>query len=92
MTELLVKIQNEMFKKAKEARDSHLKVVDNWKDFMEALNGKNICLTPWCDRKKCEEKIKDVSKEESLAKMLESNEDEALLTGSAKTLCIPYEF
>ena len=58
---------------------------------MEALNQKNIVLTPWCDVKKCEEKIKDQSKEDSMQKMLEANEDEAILTGSAKTLCIPYE-
>lgn len=26
-----------------------------------------------------------------MQKMLEANEDESLLTGAAKTLCIPYE-
>lgn len=80
-----------MFDKAKAARDSHLKEVDNWKDFMAAMDLKQICLAPWCDQKKCEIKIKDQSKEESMAKMLEANEDESLLTGSAKTLCIPYD-
>jgi prolyl-tRNA synthetase len=89
--ELLDKIHSEMFEKAKNARDTHIKEVDNWKDFMEALDGRNLCLAPWCDVKKCEVKIKDQSKEESLQKMAEANEDETLLTGAAKTLCIPYE-
>merc|ERR1711957_281854 len=73
------------------ARDSHIKEVDNWKGFMDSLNEKNICLTPWCNVKACEERIKDHSKDESMQKMADANEDEAVLTGSAKTLCIPYE-
>lgn len=57
---------------------------------MEALDHKFICLAPWCDTVKCEKAVKDRSKEESLAKMATLNEDEAVLTGSAKTLCIPF--
>jgi prolyl-tRNA synthetase len=48
-----------MYEKAKQARDSHLKHAENWKDFMQALNEKNICLAPWCDTVACEKKIKD---------------------------------
>lgn len=88
---LLDKLHHEMFNKALEARNSHLKEVDNYKDFMEALDGRNICLAPWCDCKACEERIKQQSKDDSMKKMQEANEDEALLTGAAKTLCIPYE-
>ena len=58
---------------------------------MKNMDKKNICLAPWCDTVKCEQKIKEVSKEESLAKMMEANDDEVTLTGSAKTLCVPYE-
>jgi len=58
---------------------------------MTALNNKNICLAPWCDTAACEIRIKDQSKEESLANMEAANEGEVVLTGSAKTLCIPYE-
>jgi prolyl-tRNA synthetase len=64
---VLNKIHNDMFEKAKSARDSHLKHADNWKDFMQALNEKNICLAPWCDTVACEKKIKEQSKEESIA-------------------------
>lgn len=91
MVGLMDIIHDEMFQKAKEARNNHLEEVDNWADFMASMNKKNVCLTAWCDQVKCEQKIKDQSKEESLAKMAEANDDEVTLTGSAKTLCIPYE-
>ena len=90
MQQLLEAIHQQMYQKAEAARDEHLKTVSNWDDFMAALNNRDICLADWCDEKECEERIKDVSKEESLKAMEEMNEDEALLTGSAKTLCIPY--
>lgn len=80
-----------MFQKALQSRLDNTKNVDNWGDFMSALSGRNICLAPWCNEKACEEKVKDRSKEESLKAMAEKNEDEALLTGAAKTLCIPFE-
>lgn len=79
-----------MYEKATIARDHHLKNVSTWDEFMTALNNRDICLADWCDEKSCEERIKDLSKEESMAAMESMNEDEALLTGSAKTLCIPF--
>ena len=91
MSDLLQTIHNEMYAKAEKARNDHLKNIDNWEDFMEALNRRNICLADWCDTVACEAAIKDRSKEESLKAMEEQNEDEVLLTGSAKTLCIPYK-
>jgi prolyl-tRNA synthetase len=66
---LLDRIHTEMYEKALAARDSHLKHADNWKDFMVALNNKNICLAPWCDTVECEKKIKEESKTESIATM-----------------------
>ena len=80
-----------MFEKATAARDDHLKTVNNWDEFMHALNNRDICLADWCDQKSCEERIKDQSKEESENAMAEMNEDETLLTGAGKTLCIPYQ-
>ena len=84
------KIHDQMYEKAKAARSDHMKSVDNWDDFMAALGDRNICLADWCDTVDCEVKIKDQSKEESIAAMAEMNEEESALTGSAKTLCIPY--
>ena len=67
-----------------------MKTVDNWADFMAALGGRDIVLADWCDTVDCEVKIKDQSKEESLEAMKDMNEEETMLSGSAKTLCIPY--
>lgn len=91
ITKLLDVIHTEMYNKALKAREDHVKKVDNWKDFMEALGDRNLCLAPWCNIQECEVEVKDRSKEESLQLMADKNEDEALLTGSAKTLCIPFE-
>ena len=91
MGELLETIHQEMYNKALEARDSHLTTVDNWDDFMGALNKRHIVLADWCDTEKCEDKIGDQSKEESEAAMAEEQGDQVLLTGAAKTLCIPYK-
>lgn len=90
LKELLVTVHQQMYNKALEARDNHLKTVSNWDEFLRSLNKREICLADWCDEVSCEGRIKDLSKEESMKQMAEMNEDEALLTGSAKTLCIPY--
>lgn len=49
MQQLMLDIHTQMFDKAKAARDSHLKQVSNWSEFMDAMNAKNICLAQWCD-------------------------------------------
>ena len=50
-------------------------------------------MAPWCNVQQCEIEVKEKSKEESLKAMEEleaaGNTEEALLTGSAKTLCVP---
>jgi prolyl-tRNA synthetase len=88
---MLETIHTEMYNKALNERLSHVKNVDNWKDFMDALSGRNLCLAPWCNVKQCEKDAKERSKEESIKAMEDKNEDEALLTGAAKTLCIPHQ-
>jgi prolyl-tRNA synthetase len=52
---LLDKIHDEMYKKADQARSEHTKHVENWDQFMEALDQKFVCLAPWCDTVKCED-------------------------------------
>jgi prolyl-tRNA synthetase len=89
--EELNKVHNQMFEKALKARESFTKHVDNWHDFMHALSERNICIAPWCNCQECEVNVKDRSKAESEKAMEEANEGEKLLTGSAKTLCIPFE-
>ena len=88
---ILEDIHQEMYDKALQARLSHVKNIDNWADFMEALNHRNLCMAPWCDVQQCEIDVKERSKEESLKQMEEKGEEEVSLTGSAKTLCIPKE-
>ena len=90
LEKLLEQIHHEMYDKALQARLQHQKDVFNWKDFMKEIMQRNICLTPWCAIRSCEETVKDKSKEESEA-ALEGDEGEQLLTGAAKTLCIPDE-
>lgn len=77
-----------MFNRAKEIRDSHIGKAYNWKEFMGELNKKNIVLTPWCESEESEVEVKTKSKEESERA---ENEGEEILTGAAKTLCIPLE-
>lgn len=79
-----------MYNKALQERLEHQKDVFNWKDFMAEIMKRNICMTPWCGSQECEKTVNDKSKEESEAAM-EGDEDEKLLTGAAKTLCIPDE-
>lgn len=85
---LLEQIYSDMYNRAKEIRDSRIFEASTWEDFMSQLNKKNLILAPWCEAIECEEKVKARSKEESLA--LE-NEGEEVLTGSAKTMCLPLQ-
>lgn len=89
--ELFPQIHTEMYNKALASRQNHMENITNWEEFMVSLSKRNICMAPWCEVQQCEIDVKERSKEESLAKMAEQNEDEVLLTGSAKTLCIPFD-
>ena len=86
---LLQKIQKDMFLKAKERFHEKEKKASNWEEFLMQLNEKNVVLTPWCEDRECEEKVKDRSGKESKEIL---GEGEVALTGQAKTLCIPLEY
>lgn len=73
---LLEEIQANLFKKAKEERDSCIKKVLTWDDFIQALNEKKMVLAPWCDDVEVEEDVKTRTKGDS---------------GACKTLCMPFE-
>lgn len=87
---MLKDIHTEMFQKALQARIEHQKEVFDWETFMAEIMQRNICNTPWCGVRSCEAAVNDKSKEESES-ALEGDENEQLLTGAAKTLCIPDE-
>ena len=90
----LEEIQKAMFEKAKTARDSHIVTVTEWKDFVPNLEKNNLVLVPWCggEHQDWEEKVKEMSREESLKARGEEAEDEKTATSvAAKTLCIPFD-
>lgn len=90
----LVEIQDSMLAKAREARDSHLVQVTDWKDFVPNLEKHNLILTPWIggEHEDWEEWVKTKSREESLERLgLASEEEKTATSVAAKTLCIPFE-
>ena len=48
-------------RRAKKEMDEHTKKVTHWGDFVDALDGKNILLAPFCETDACEEAIKKES-------------------------------
>lgn len=86
--ELLEDIQKRLLETARAALNERIIRVNNWKDFMNAINSRKSCKTPWCKVEKCEEEVKTKSKVDSqnYAKI-----DPTIMTGSVKTLNIPYE-
>ncbi len=81
-------MQIDMFNKAKKERDDSIGRAYNWEEFMSELNQKKIVMTPWCEEEESEKLVKEKSKEDSKAA---ENEGEDILTGAAKTLCVPIE-
>lgn len=86
---LLETIQADMFAKAKAERDSHIKLIKEWKNFSPALNAKNIVLIPWCEETPCEDAIKDRSAKNEQDPNVP--EDDKAPSMGAKSLCIPFE-
>lgn len=85
---ILEEMQKDMFNKAKESFDSHRVIVDEWKDFVPALNKKNVIVAPWCGDADCEDDIKDSSAKKDDGEDFEVD-DKAPSMG-AKSLCIPF--
>lgn len=86
--ELLETIQADLYKRADESFSSHRIQVTDWKDFVPALNQKNLILMPSCLEEDCEDKIKEMS-----AKSPDSDDvpqDERAPSMGAKSLCIPF--
>lgn len=53
LTELLEKIQNNMYQNALNRLNDRKKNASNWEEFMTELNKKNVVLTPWCEERHC---------------------------------------
>jgi len=82
----LDEVQQEMYDKALGVRDEKLASVDDWNNFSPELNKGKLVLIPFCGDVKCEEAVKDKSKEESVDAEVEGG-----LTMGAKSLCVPHE-
>ena len=87
--EILEEMQGDLFKKAKELFDTHRVVINEWRDFVPALNKKNVILAPWCGITECEEDIKESSAKRDDGEEFE--EDDKAPSMGAKSLCIPFD-
>jgi len=88
LKDLLINIQQNLFQKAKKAKDEHTMSAKTWDEFLDHLNNKNIVRVPFCCTSECEGDVKVKSAEESRAQVMDQQFE---LTGSAKSLCIPFE-
>lgn len=87
----LDEIQKLTLEKARKKRDERIVRVEKFEELVPGLDGRAMVLAPWCMETECEEDVKDRSGAES-AKRIENGEvDVRALSGSAKTLCMPFE-
>lgn len=85
---ILNDLHESLFQKAKESYDANRVIVENWDDFVPALNNKKVILAPWCGVLECEEDIKDASAKKALDD--DEEEDDKAPSMGAKSLCIPF--
>jgi prolyl-tRNA synthetase len=62
MKDTLEDIQKNLLVKAKQERDQRIVKALKWEDFITALDGKNMVLTPWCDEAEAEVAVKRKAK------------------------------
>lgn len=86
---LLEQIQKDMFDRAAQEYASHRKIIRDWKDFVPALNDKNVIIVPHCNEGDCEDEIKKDSA--GLVQQEGQEVDVRAPSMGAKSLCIPAE-
>jgi prolyl-tRNA synthetase len=97
--EILDDIHNSLLSKARTLRDERLAKITKWEEFIPALDAKKMVLAPWCQETECEDKVKEkttpVKKDNKPEpKPNDNNQDEEFepaLSGSAKSLCMPFD-
>uniref|UniRef100_A0A646QDB6 Bifunctional glutamate/proline--tRNA ligase n=1 Tax=Hemiscolopendra marginata TaxID=943146 RepID=A0A646QDB6_9MYRI len=82
---LLDKIHESMFNKAKKDLDDHYCECKDWNDFCKKLDQRFIILAPFCGDISCEDKIKKDSAKDDV----QTSEAQGPAMG-AKSLCIPF--
>eukprot|EP01138_Halocafeteria_seosinensis_P010005 gb/GECG01010218.1/.p1 GENE.gb/GECG01010218.1/~~gb/GECG01010218.1/.p1 ORF type:complete len:407 (+),score=51.76 gb/GECG01010218.1/:1-1221(+) len=90
VNEMLETIHHDMLKNARKERDDHIAVVTSWDEFLKELNQGKMVLTPWCETTESEEWVKENTKGD-VDTGDGAEKDPKSLSGSAKTLCIPFE-
>lgn len=86
---LLEKIQSDLYNRANEQFQKHTIQVTSWKDFVPALNNKNVVLIPHCLTEGCEDQIKDLCARKDVGD--DTPEDAKAPSMGAKSLCIPFD-
>lgn len=87
--EILQTMQKELLLNARKLFDNHRVFVHEWKDFVPALNAKNVIVAPWCGDGDCEDDIKDSSARKDNDEEFEVDEKSPSM--GAKSLCIPFD-
>ena len=87
---LLEQIQADLYGRAKEQFQSHIKRLTAWDEFVPTLNAKNVCLIPHCLTEACEDEIKELSAGKAEEESGQELDARAPSMG-AKSLCIPFD-
>lgn len=83
-------IHTDMYSKAKTLRDSKVIRADTWDEFTAALQQRSMIIAPWCTAVECEMDVKKRTGTDAQADAPAEGADPRALSGSAKTLCIPF--
>jgi bifunctional glutamyl/prolyl-tRNA synthetase len=82
--DVLNRVQEDLYQKAKTVRDANLVILDtrDFERFCHELDNKKIIMAPFCGNPDCEASIKDLSARNAVV-------EEGAPAMGAKTLCIP---
>ncbi|KAI5295670.1 ribose-phosphate pyrophosphokinase 1, partial [Ascosphaera acerosa] len=87
---LLAQIQKDLYDRANDKFNSHIKYITDWDAFTPALNEKNLCMIPFCLEEDCEDEIKAMSTRKAEEESGVAQDAKAPSMG-AKSLCIPFK-
>ncbi|KAI6657571.1 Bifunctional glutamate/proline--tRNA ligase [Oopsacas minuta] len=82
VSKFLKDFQEDLFNAALKQQRDHLKVIQDWTEFLPLLDQKNMIVAPFCEDMKCEDNIKADTYREEL--------DPGTPAMGAKSLCIPF--
>ncbi len=83
-------IHDDMYQKAKKLRDERIVQVKTWDEFAAGLQQRCMIIAPWCEEVACEKDVKERTAANAQPDVPTEGADPRALSGSAKTLCIPF--